>query len=154
MTALMDYNVSLYRLIFFRKSIRTVAMKDNSQTGLKTPLIVMALLSVIAVTITIVYLTFGRSSDEPTFTFARSMDDATVDCENKIIDQYDDDIISKYFDQFSSRYDADRRQYIIYYRVHVKEIKDDLPVVNEYMAKCIVWERLGYVSDFSIFKDF
>ncbi len=91
----------------------------------------------------------AKSANKVAF-FARSINDASYDCEDKITSKYDDDLISKYYDNFSSRHEVEKRQYIIYYRISVREEIEDRPTIKDYLAKCIVWERIGYVSDFSI----
>lgn len=95
-----------------------------------------------------------RSDTRPDAFFARSINDAAYDCEDKIDARFEEQLLSKYYDQFSSRYDADDNQYIIYYRLSVREEQDNIPITTEYMAKCVVWERLGYVSEFRAYKDF
>ena len=119
----------------------------------KTRTILLAIFSfllLLTATTAILYLTFDKKSK--TAFFVRSINDASYDCEAKIINKYDDDLVSKSFDNISSRYEADRRQYVIYYRISIKERDEDFTVVSDYMAKCIVWERLGYVSDFRVFE--
>ncbi|MEE8059618.1 MAG: hypothetical protein V3T17_17570 [Pseudomonadales bacterium] len=99
------------------------------------------------------YFNFGMPGKQTAF-FARSINDASYDCENKIDQKFDEDLVNKYYDGNSSRYDSKQRQYIIYYRVSARYIENDIPMIKDYMAKCIVWERIGYVSDFQIFDDF
>lgn len=96
------------------------------------------------------YFSYGINKGPDIF-FARSINDAAYDCENKIANRFEDDLISKTYDQISSRYEPDRHQYIIYYNISVRSIEDDVTIINDYLSKCIVWEKLGYVSDFQVF---
>jgi|GEM_PF-3716490 len=82
--------------------------------------------------------------------FARSINDASYDCEDKIISKYGDRLISKSFDNLSSRYQQDQRQYLIFYRISITETDTKYPAIDDHLVKCVVWERLGYVSDFRI----
>ena len=114
----------------------------------------LVLLALVMITSAVVYFTYGNNK-QPTAFFARSINDASYDCEDKISARFDDRLISKYYDQFSSRYEADQHQYVIYYRVSIKEQdRDNITTVKDYMAKCIVWEKLGFVSDFMVFDKF
>lgn len=114
----------------------------------------VVLLAIIAATLIIIYITY-RQGIRPKAFFARSINDASYDCEHKINERFGSRLISKYYDQFSSRYDADEHQYIIYYRVSAeKRDRNNIPSIHNYMAKCIVWEKLGYVSTFQVFDNF
>ncbi|MBN4055115.1 hypothetical protein JYU12_00065 [bacterium AH-315-K03] len=88
----------------------------------------------------------------PVAFFAHSMDEASYDCEDKINKRLKSRLISKHFDNFSSRYDVQKRQYLIFYRLSIRESTDNYSAITERIAKCIVWERLGYVSDFRIME--
>ncbi len=116
----------------------------------KVVLAIFAFILLLAATTAILYLTINQKK-KTTF-FARSINDASYDCEAKINSKYEGDLVNKNFDNISSRYEPDKRQYTIYYRISVKEKQEDYAVVNDYMAKCVVWERLGYVSDFRVFS--
>lgn len=94
-----------------------------------------------------------RVIDRPDAFFARSINDAAYDCEDKIKDRFEEQLLSKHYDQYSSRYDADDHQYLIYYRVSVREEDENVPITTDYMAKCVVWERFGYVSEFRVYID-
>lgn len=108
----------------------------------------------ILITMVIIYISYHQEI-APTAFFARSINDASYDCEDKIQSRYKDRLINHYFDQYSSRYDADDHQYIIYYRVSIQDVDDnDRPQIVDLMAKCTVWEKLGYVSDFQVFEKF
>jgi hypothetical protein len=111
---------------------------------------ILAFLILLAGTTTILY--YSTSNKGQTAFFARSINDASYDCEAKIVSKYGSELASKSFDNISSRYETNKRQYIIYYRISVKESDEGFTVVNDYMAKCIVWERLGYVSEFRVYK--
>ena len=128
---------------------------DASSNPRRKLIISISLVLVIIITVVVTYLTYSLSmgSGQKAF-YARSMDDASYDCEAKIIDRFDERLINKHFDQYSSRYDANKRQYLIYYRVTASDNGEDVPTLKEHMVKCVVWERLGYVSDFSVFDDF
>ncbi|ARN75941.1 hypothetical protein [Oceanicoccus sagamiensis] len=123
-------------------------MSSNSKTT-KVILAISAFIILLAFTTAVLYLTINQKK-KTTF-FARSINDASYDCEDKITSKYEGDLVSKSFDNISSRYEPDKRQYTIYYRISIKEKDENFSIVNDYMAKCIVWERLGYVSDFRVF---
>ena len=114
----------------------------------------LALLGIALATAVFVYLTFGASIQPQAF-FARSINDASYDCEDKIKSRFGADLVSSQFDQYSSRYVADDHQYLIYYRVTTREELDNGALTTrDSTVKCTVWERLGYVSDFQVFNDF
>ena len=94
---------------------------------------------------------FGPKDIKKAF-FARSIGEAADSCEEKINSEYGKTLISKYYDQISSRYEPDFKQYIIYYRISHSTTVDNLPTVQNMMVKCVVWQSLGYVSDFRAFK--
>ncbi len=119
--------------------------KPNKKSKVLT---VSALAIVIIATIVAVYV--HQKSKTQTAFFARSINDASYDCEDKIDSRFDEDLVSKYYDEISSRYEANKHQYVIYYRISVRLTENDLPVIKDYMAKCNVWEKLGYVSDFQV----
>lgn len=128
-------------------------MTDNNKRK-TSPLIILGIAVLLMMLfMTIVFFTLGPEG-QPTAFFARSINDASYDCEDKIDSQFDDDLVSKYYDEISSRYEPKRRQYVIYYRVSAYVEEDDVRVVEDFMAKCIVWERVGYVSDFQILRNF
>lgn len=91
-----------------------------------------------------------QSTTQPERFFARDINDAAYDCEDKIRLQFGKNLINSNFDQISSRYESSKRQYIVYYDLTVAEFVDDLPAVTEKLAKCVVWERLGYVSSYTL----
>lgn len=127
-------------------------MATHNKRKTSTLIILGIALLVLALLMTVVLLSLG-SYKQPTAFFARSINDASYDCEDKINSEFDDDLVSKYYDEISSRYEAKRRQYVIYYRVSAYAEQDGVRVVEDYMAKCIVWERVGYVSDFQILRN-
>lgn len=105
-------------------------------------------------TLVIIYVSYHQEM-KPTAFFARSIDDASYDCEAKIQSRYKARLISRYFDPYSSRYEADDHQYLVYYRVTIQEQdKDGRSRIRDLMVKCTVWEKLGYVSDFQEFNNF
>jgi len=110
-------------------------------------------LSLLAIVLLALALLLNNQTDgKAEYFFARSIDDASYDCEDKIRAQFGKNLINSSYDQISSRYDASKRQYIIYYYLTIAELVDDLPTVRDRMAKCVVWERLGYVSDYTVFE--
>jgi hypothetical protein len=116
-----------------------------------TKINIILILLVIVATLVAIYYAKNSNPEKKPF-YARSMNDASYDCEDKIISKFKDSLVIKTFDNFSSRYEANKRQYLIYYRISVKEKQDNAPTIKDYMAKCVVWERLGYVSNFSVFE--
>lgn len=133
---------------------------DNNHSGnqatppLQRRIAVITLVLLVIITLAIIYISY-RQEMAPTAFFARSINDASYDCEAKIQSRFKDRLINRYFDPYSSRYEADDHQYLIYYRVTIQDLDDDgRPQVRELMAKCTVWEKLGYVSDFQVFKNF
>lgn len=118
---------------------------------LRTIAVVLLLLISIGLIITVILL---EKADAPVAFYARDINDASYDCEDKINRYYEEDLVSKVYDDYSSRYEADKRQYIIFYRVSVNTEMDGYPTVVDYMIKCVVWERLGYVSDFQVLNFF
>ncbi|MEH6557111.1 MAG: hypothetical protein V7459_14205 [Oceanicoccus sp.] len=119
-----------------KKSNRT-----NIFVGIATSVIVAASFSLLFLT---------KTSGEPVTFFARSIDDASYDCEDKIVSKYGNRLISKSFDNLSSRYQREERQYLIYYQISIRESNANYPAIDDHLVKCTVWERLGYVSDFRI----
>lgn len=123
---------------------------SNNQSEKKLTLVILLILS-----LTIIFIVFyfwNVKEVKPTNFFARDINDASYDCEDKIDQQFGTNLINKTYDEFSSRYDPSRRQYIVYYQLTVSENIKETPVISDLMAKCVVWERVGYVSDFSVFK--
>lgn len=115
---------------------------------LSTSLIILAILTVsVSVTVSL----FGPKEIKKNF-FSRSLGDAANSCEEEIHSHFKKRIINISYDNMSSRYVPEFKQYIVYYRVNHTETVDDLPTVTETMVKCIVWESLGYVSNFDTFK--
>lgn len=114
----------------------------------------LVLLVIFAITLILIYAGY-RLEIKPQAYFARSINDASYDCEDKIHSHFDENLINAYYDQYSSRYEADDHQYLIYYRVTAQEFDDDdRPGIRSFMVKCVVWEKLGYVSDFQVFDKF
>ena len=124
-------------------------MKKKSSI-LKNIILGLVALSLLAGTGLVLYFYLGP--EKPVAFFVRDLNDASYDCEAKIVSKYDDELVSKYYDNLSSRYEDDKHQYLVYYRISVKEVEDGIPQVKDYMAKCIVWEKLGYVSDFRVYE--
>jgi hypothetical protein len=93
---------------------------------------------------------FNNAKTAPTAFFARSINDASYDCEKKINDKFGNKLLSKNYDGLSSRYNSQKHQYLIFYKISVQETVDKYPTIKEYLAKCMVWEKIGYVSDFTI----
>lgn len=127
-------------------------MTTHNKRKTSTLIILVIALLLMALFMTVVFFGFGANKQQTAF-FARSINDASYDCEDKIDSKFDEDLVSKYYDEISSRYEAKRRQYVIYYRVSAYTEQDGVRVVEDYMAKCIVWERVGYVSDFQILRN-
>ena len=126
-------------------------MKNNKPNQSTLAMIYnLIFLIVIIASAWLLYLTYDPSATQKPF-FARSISDATYNCEDRIIGRYEEDLISKQFDNLSSRYNANSRQYAIFYRITVREHKRDFSILKDYMVKCVVWETLGYVSEFSVF---
>ena len=125
----------------------TQPIKQYGSTTSTVIWVVMVLIVSIGVTVAL----FGPKEIKKSF-FARSIGEAADSCEKEIIDHFDDRLVTKYYDQISSRYEAERKQYIVYYRVSHAELINDMPTIEYSMAKCVVWESLGYVSEFRVFK--
>ncbi|MGK0442151.1 MAG: hypothetical protein ACJA0N_001958 [Pseudohongiellaceae bacterium] len=114
-------------------------------------IIPISILVLLAISLAITVVLFGPKEVKKSF-MARSIGDAADSCEEEIIDYFDDRLISKYYDEISSRHEPHRKQYTVYYRVSHAETVDELPTVEHSMAKCVIWESLGYVSEFRVFK--
>lgn len=123
----------------------------NTQSPKKNKVIFISI-SLLIIAAAIILILYKSINQQEVAFFARSINDASYDCESKIDSKYDDKLVNKHFDNISSRYEADRHQYIIYYRITVQEIEDDVPQLDDYMVKCVVWEKLGYVSEFRAYK--
>lgn len=111
-----------------------------------------ALLLLILITSIVATVYFYGPGDIKKRFYARSIGEAADSCEEEIDGHFSKHLISKHYDQISSRYDASRKQYIIFYRISHRKVVDGIPSIEDSMAKCAVWESLGYVSDFSVFK--
>lgn len=128
-------------------------MKNKQRpNNMSKPLVISALIIIVVIACLSVY--FNHTNNLPTAFFARSINDASYDCEDKIDSRFDEDLVSKYYDEVSSRYEANKHRYLIYYRISVRTTEHNLPTIKDYMAKCSVWESLGYVSDFQILDIF
>jgi hypothetical protein len=129
-----------------------IAMNPADQQRSSKLSLGLSLLVIIAATALLIYLTYEPRVGSKEF-FARSINDATYDCEAKINSRFADQLVHKHFDNLSSRYEADKHQYAIFYRISIEERKPNQQHtnVNDYMVKCLVWEKLGYVSEFTIF---
>lgn len=108
----------------------------------------LAILIIVAASFSLLFLT--KTMGKRVAFFASSIDDASYDCEEKIVSKYGNRLISKSFDNLSSRYQPEERQYLIYYRISISESNTDYPAIDDHVVKCTVWEKLGYVSDFRI----
>jgi hypothetical protein len=126
----------------------------NKQSKPKSSMLTTGLIMLIVVIVTtlIIFITFNAPKGKKIFT-ARSINDATYDCEDEIIDRFGDKLINKQYDELSSRYNADKHLYAIFYRISINEKKSNQSYneINDYMVKCLVWEKLGYVSEFTVF---
>lgn len=118
----------------------------------KSTTVLLSIAAIVGAIAIISAMFISSASSQKTAFFARSINDASYDCEDKINSYFDDELISKYYDDISSRYEANDHQYIIYYRVSAREMENDFPVIYDYMAKCVVWEKLGYVSSFRAYR--
>lgn len=125
---------------------------DDDNPGRSKWTLVLIIIGLVAVLSVIIFSVTAFQPKTQSSFFARSINDASYDCESKIEKKYGTKLVSKYFDNHSSRYEADRRQYLIYYRITVHELDQKIPTNNDYMAKCTVWERLGYVSEFRVYE--
>ncbi len=128
------------------KKISTIK-KNQALTILLTTLGFVLLL---AATTALLFFTFNDNKKQAFY--ARDINDASYDCEDKIKKRYEEELVSISFDNLSSRYEEEKNQYLIYYRISIREEMGNITTVNDYLAKCIVWERLGYVSDFRIIE--
>ena len=135
------------------KTIRPKRISEIDMNNLKperrfnAPILVSITLLLVLVAIAIY---FNTAKTAPTAFFARSIDDASYDCEKKINDKFGNKLLSKNYDGLSSRFNSQKHQYLIFYRISVQEIVDNYPTIKDYLAKCMVWEKIGYVSDFTI----
>lgn len=92
----------------------------------------------------------SKTAFGPTITTTRDIGMASDVCEDRIISEYKKTLINKNYDDISSRYEPNNKQYIVYYRITLRSLVDDIPTVTAHLAKCIVWEKLGYVSSFEV----
>ncbi|WP_101759552.1 hypothetical protein [Oceanicoccus sp. KOV_DT_Chl] len=125
-------------------------MSKKNNNMVKNILIGIVIVSVLVGTGLILYFYLGDT--KPKTFYVRDINDATYDCEDKIVNKYGDKLVSKHYDNLSSRFEEQKNQYLIYYRISIKEKENGLPMINDYMAKCVVWEKLGYVSDFRVYE--
>lgn len=123
----------------------------RANMGGKSTLLALAIILVLCATVAITVVLFGPKEIQKSF-LARSIGDAADSCEEKINDHFGERLVSKYYDEISSRHETERKHYTVYYRVSHKTMVDDLPSIEYSMVKCVVWESLGYVSDFRVFK--
>lgn len=120
---------------------------NNYKVSLYISIVTLLLIVMAAMVVLVIHS--GKKGPEAFF--ARSINDASYDCEVKIGRHFKSELISKSFDGLSSRYDEQNRQYLIYYNVGIRErVEDGYYVYSDRMVKCIVWERFGYVSDFQV----
>ncbi len=61
-------------------------------------------------------------------------------------------MVNKRFDEISSRYDKQQKKYLVFYRIDTKTILHGAPQLKDLMVKCVIWETLGYTSDFEVFE--
>ena len=127
------------------------AHHPHNKAGGSTLVTALIILFVLSAAVVITVIVFGPKNIEKKF-FARSIGGAADSCEEKINDYFGDRLVSKYYDEISSRHDSSRKQYTIYYRISHSTSTDGRPGIENSMAKCVVWESLGYVSDFRVFK--
>lgn len=107
-------------------------------------------LVVIALSSSAVTFLISKGVGSNKVTTARDIGMASDSCEERISDEFEDTLINQHYDDISSRYEPAKRQYIVYYRVTSSTIVDELPTVKTQLAKCVIWERLGYVSSFEV----
>lgn len=109
---------------------------------------VFAVLIIIATSLSLLFL--AKTNEDPIGSFIRTVDNASYDCEEEIVSRYGNKLISKSFDNLSSRYQPRDRQYWIYYRISVRESATEYPKIDDYLVKCTIGEHLGEISDFRI----
>ena len=107
-----------------------------------------AVLIIIATSLSLLFL--AKTNEDPNQSFIRTVDNASYDCEEEIVSRYGTKLISKSFDNLSSRYQPRDRQYWIYYRISVSESATEYPKIDDYLVKCTIGEHLDEISDFRI----
>jgi len=113
-------------------------------------LILIALFFALAIMATYISYTITRA-DKQAF-FSRDIASASDSCESDIKDHFGENLISARYDEISSAYKPQQKRYLIYFRVTARYEEDNVPSIEEWLAKCIVWETLGYVSDFEVYQ--
>lgn len=137
-----------------RSSRLSIMTTKSGNTPWRTGINAILLMSIVAITLGAIYLTYYDEIEAPIF-FIRSINDASYECEDKIAAHFGSELLSSQFDQYSSRYESNEEQYLIYYRVSTQKLdKNNRSTVHNHMAKCTVWETLGIVSSFQVFDDF
>ena len=71
-------------------------------------------------------------------------------CEERINDEFEATVISKSYDDISSRYELEKRQYVVYYRVTSRDATEEIDTIKTQLAKCIIEERRGYITSFEV----
>lgn len=107
--------------------------------------LIFIVVTAVASTVIISKTVFG-----PTITTTRDIGMASDVCEERIVKDYKKTLINKSYDDISSRYEPSNNQYIVYYRITLRTVTDDTSAITTHLAKCIVWEKLGYVSSFEV----
>lgn len=126
------------------KSPHAIKKKYSDKIKLTVGVIVIV---AIAITSTIL---ISNNINHPKVTKVRDIGMASDACEERIIEEFEDTLINKNYDDMSSRYEPSKKQYVIYYRVTTRDIEDDLPIIKSQLAKCVILERKGYVTIFEI----
>jgi hypothetical protein len=121
---------------------------SHQQGSSKAATTLTLLLIITVITVIATYVKYRDEDGNIRFNVA-TVDAAANSCENYIDDQFGQDIIHKAYDHGSSRYEPNSRRYIIWYRISTRTPDEDgVMTVKDLLAKCEIWEFLGYVSNF------
>lgn len=120
--------------------------------GQKTFIVLILIALFFALAIIATYISYTVTRAEKVAFFSRDIGSASDSCEDNIKDHFGENLVSAIYDEMSSAYKPQQRRYLIYFRVTAQYTEENIPTIEEWLAKCVVWETLGYVSDFEIYQ--
>jgi hypothetical protein len=111
--------------------------------------IIFTSLAIVVLTVVVTFLWLNkRTSNDYSPYAARDLGSAATVCEQKIDKNLGASLLHKRYDDISSRYEASKKRYVIYYRLSVKNSAGN--GASEQFAKCVIWESRGYVTGFEV----
>lgn len=128
------------------------ASSNNSKKQKKKTYLMLLVFLAASITAMVVTFSIYYVSNKKVAFNVPDVDTAANSCEQEVKDAFGKELLHKSYDHGSSRYEENRRRYVIWYRLTIRRLDSEgIAVVQDKMAKCEVWEFLGYVSSFEVY---